>query len=204
MKPGAWSIAAIAALSLLPSSLYAQDGGFAIGPRISFARGASDANVDAQRFTGGVVRLGGGKTALELAIDYRSGVSGDLTERIKDFPIQASLLVFPVRARLAPYLLGGVGWYMQSVTAVVDEDDPGDIDSETTRRMGWHAGVGAELRLHRRFGLFGDYRYTFLNFGDNDDADANPSSTPGLIPFAEQLRLSHEGSMWTWGATFYF
>jgi hypothetical protein len=208
----AWRLGAACLLTagwLAPAAAYAQSdtGGFAIGPRLTFIRGAADSTEDAQRFSGGVIRLGGGKTAIELAVDYRSGVTGDLTERIKDYPIQGSLLIFPVRARVAPYLLGGIGWYSQHVQRVT----PGattPVDEETTRRIGYHAGLGAEVRVHRRIGFYGDYRYTFIRFGEDETGPAAQSpamtTTPTWIPFAERLRLSHEGSMWTWGATFYF
>ena len=191
-----------AAASFTPAATAAQS--FAIGPRLSFIRGSSESPEGTQRFSGGAIRLGGGRTALELAMDYRSGLTGDLTERIKDYPIQASLLVFPVRARIAPYLLAGVGWYSQTVESV---SGTGPIfDTETTRKMGYHAGFGGEVKVHRRIGLYGDYRYTFIHFGDEQAGSAGSASTPfpGWVPFAERLKLSHEGSMFTWGATFYF
>ena len=191
------------------SSADAQGNGFGIGPRLTFVRGSADSPDGAQRFSGGAMRLGGGKTALEVAMDFRSGVTGDLTERIKDYPIQASLLVFPVRGRIAPYLLGGVGWYSQRVEhlgatqAIVDE--------QTTRKMGYHGGFGGELRVHRHVGVYGDYRYTFIRFGDDASSSGaigtQPSREPVLptwVPFAERLKMSHEGSMFAWGATFYF
>ena len=211
MTSRAWTIGRgilCTALLLAPASVHAQQsdmGGIAIGPRLTFIRGAQDSTEGAQRFSGGVIRLGGGKTALEVAMDYRSGLSGDLTERVKDYPIQASLLFFPVRARLAPYLLGGVGWYSQSVQRVTP--GPVVVEQQTTRRMGYHGGFGAEVRLHRRFGIYGDYRYTMIRFGQDEvSVPEAPTSQPlpGWVPFAERLRLSHEGSMWTWGATFYF
>jgi hypothetical protein len=73
---------------------------------------------------------------------------------------------------------------------------------ETTRTRGYHAGFGAEIRVHRRFGVYGDYRYTKLTFGDDDET--NPSLLPGWIPGADRLRLTYDGSMIIWGATFYF
>jgi outer membrane protein with beta-barrel domain len=190
-----WVLIAAFALSAVPA-----DAQVGIGPRLTFV---SEPDGDgSERFSGGFIRLGGGKTALEFAMDYRSGLNGDLTERVKDFPIQLSFLYYPVRARLSPYLLGGVGWYAQRVELVSSGD--GVLNSsETTRQRGYHAGLGGEVRLHRHFGLYGDYRYTFIHFGD-DDRDDGESSRPRLIPFAEQLKLSHEGSMFTWGATFYF
>lgn len=204
MKPRAWiGLTFLAAAVLLPASAVAQDnalGGIGIGPRLTFVRGA-DSTEDRQRFSGASLRLRGAKFGLDLAMDFRSGVVGDdLTERFRDYPIQASLLVFPIRARLSPYLLGGVGWYTQSITTTT----PGDTlpDSETTRTMGYHAGLGAEARLHRRIGIYLDYRYSMLRFGGDDD---DPSRThPRLIPFSERLGISHEGSMFTLGGVFYF
>jgi hypothetical protein len=87
----------IVAALVVPGVAQAQGGGFGIGPRLTFVRGSAELPDGAQRFSGGAIRLGGGKTALEIAMDFRSGITGDLTERIKDYPIQASLLLFPVR-----------------------------------------------------------------------------------------------------------
>jgi opacity protein-like surface antigen len=170
---------------------------FGIGPRFTFVRGDSVLG-QGSKFLGGAVRLGGGKTALEVALDFRSDVSGDLTERIKDYPLQISLLVFPVRSVIAPYLLGGIGWYSQHVERLSTTQTV--LDDETTRKMGYHAGFGGELRLHRHVGVYGDYRYTFIHFGDDDASPVLPS----FIPFADRLKMSHEGSTFTWGATFYF
>jgi opacity protein-like surface antigen len=195
------TIGLLAAMLFVPADSFAQDGGsFGIGPRLTFVRGSSDSAEGSQRFTGGVIRMGGGRAAIELAMDYRSEATGDLTERVKSFPIQASLLLYPVRARVAPYVLAGVGWYTQRVTQFSAPTGTIVASEETTRRRGYHAGLGAEVRVHRRFGLYGDYRYTKLRFNDDDES----SETPGLIPFAERLKLSHEGTMFTWGAAFYF
>ena len=169
--------------------------GVGIGPRLTFIRGSAESPDGAQRFSGGAIRFGGGRTALELAMDFRSDLTADLTERIKDYPIQGSLLIFPVRAKIAPYLLGGVGWYSQRV------DTLGPVQtSRTTRKMGYHGGFGGELRVHRRVGLYGDYRYTFIRFGGEEAEPVLPS----FIPFARRLKLAHEGSAFTWGASFYF
>lgn len=195
--------ALVAALLFLPVAAYAQDGaGIAIGPRVTFVRGSQDSPEGTQRFNGGVLRIGGGRSAFELAMDYRSGLTGDLTERVKNYPIQFSLLLFPVRARLAPYVLGGVGWYSQRVTRFSAPTGAVVVDDETTRRIGAHAGFGGELRLHRRIGFYGDYRYTMITFGNDDESKASPF--PGWVPGAERLKLAHEGSMFTWGLTFHF
>ena len=184
---------ALAAVVLTAAPAAAQGNGIGVGPRLTFVSGG-DPDADSQRFTGVALRLGGGRTALEVAMDFRSSLVGeDLTVRVKDYPIQASLLIFPVRTRLAPYLLAGLGWYSQHVESL----GPVQV-TETTRKLGYHAGFGGELLLHRRFGLYGDYRYTFIRFGGED-------SSPVIdLPLVNRLKMSHEGSVFTWGANFYF
>ena len=102
-------------------------------------------------------------------------------------PIQASLLLRLGGGRVAPFLLGGPGWYKRTVKPL---DGSGDDVSET--EFGWHAGVGLEIRRARHFGIHGDYRYTFLDFSDDDDEDEG--FIGGLLP-------GHRGSMWTLGPT---
>jgi hypothetical protein len=209
----AWSVSIgvlATAIFLIPVTAAAQ-GAFAIGPRLSFAKGAEESPDGSQRFSGGVIRLGSGKTALELAMDYRSGLTGDLTERIKDYPIQISTLLFPVRGRVAPYVLGGVGWYSQRVQRITGVGDSATVvDDQTSRVRGYHAGFGSEVRLHRRIGIYGDYRYTFLGFGDDDDTPSEstgPSALqllPSLPSLPDRVRMSHQGRQITWGLNFYF
>jgi hypothetical protein len=187
------SLSVVAALVLTASPVLAQSSAFGIGPRLTFVRGGDPAQ-DSQRFTGVAMRLGGGKVALEVAMDFRSELAGDLTERIRDYPLQTSLLWFPVRSRFAPYVLGGLGWYSQRVEPLL----PVQTEPETTRKVGYHAGFGGELLFHRHFGLYGDYRYTFIRFGGED------ASAPINLPLINRLKMAHEGSMFTWGANFYF
>lgn len=186
------SVLALAAVVLTAVPAAAQSGGFGIGPRVTFVRGG-DPDASSQRFTGAAIRLGGGKTAVELAMDFRSSVADDLSERVRDYPIQASLLIFPIRARIAPYLIGGLGWYSQRVETLGPI-----VTTETERKVGYHAGFGGELRVHRHFGFYGDYRYTFIRFGGED-------SDPLInLPLVNRLKMAHEGSMFTWGANVYF
>jgi Outer membrane protein beta-barrel domain len=194
------AIAVIAILVLVPVAAAAQDGGIGIGPRLTFVRGSEDSPDGTQRFIGGVLRLGGGHAAIEVAMDYRNEVTGALTERVKSYPIQGSLLLYLVRARLSPYVLGGIGWYSQRVTEFSAPTGTFVVSDETTRKMGYHVGFGGEVRAARHLGLYGDYRYTMINLGDDDGAGV----LPGFIPGADRLKLSHEGSMFTWGAVFYF
>lgn len=136
-------------------------------------------------------------TALELSMDYRTTRSEDRTERVRETPMQASLLLMPFRSVLAPYALGGIGVYSRKVD-VLDPDDV-VMESELSRKVGWHAGFGAELRLGRHAAVFADYRYQFVKFRKNDDPEAD-----SLIPGLNRLKFSHQGSMWTGGFAFYF
>jgi opacity protein-like surface antigen len=106
-------------------------------------------------------------------------------------PIQASLLLRG-GSKVAPFVLGGAGWYRRTVEAI---DGPADLDVTTTE-FGWHAGIGLEILPTTHFGIHGDYRYTFLDFGD-DEGDGGGGIIGGLFP-------GHRGSMWTMGATVYF
>jgi len=181
-------------------------GAFGIGPRVTFQRG-DDAVPDssALRVFGGQIKMRlSPSTAIEVSADYDSKLTRttSLTQRAKSMPIQASLLMFPVRSMISPYVLGGVGWYRHSLTETTTSSSA--AATSTIREMGYHAGLGAELRVGQRLALHGDYRYNHIRFGGND-APSTPSSTfPGLSAIQESLKLSSNGSMWNWGATFFF
>lgn len=188
---------------------YAQ-GTFGIGARMSMVRG--DVNADpaatAQRFTGGQIRARiSAKTSVEVSLDRRSQDSLDLTSRVRDYPLQGSLLLFPVHSRLAPYVLGGIGWY----THVVDAMAAGKVvDTASTRKMGYHGGFGAEMKVGKHAGVHADYRYTFVHFGDATatpaltGAGAATGTTAVTTGLARGFLPSYDGSMWTAGVTFYF
>lgn len=166
--------------------------GFGLGGRMSMVRGNIEASTSAERFFGGQIRLPlSPRSSLEVSIDRRAETSEALTERVVELPIQGSLMIYPVRTTLSPYLLGGVGWYTTKV-----EQRAADVvtASATSRRFGYHAGIGAELKIGRHVGAHGDYRYTFLNFGGDDDEES----------LLGRLKPSYEGSMWTAGLTLYF
>ena len=182
---------AVAACVLSASPCLAQ--GFGLGGRMSLVRGDVDANTGAERFIGGLLRIPlSPRSAIEVSLDRRTESNEALTERVVDTPLQGTLLLYPVRSRIAPYLLGGIGWY----TRRIDQLTAGSVTtSDTSRRFGYHAGIGGELKLGRHAGVHADYRYTFLNFGGADDEDE--SLLGGFKP-------SYEGSMWTAGLTLYF
>jgi opacity protein-like surface antigen len=175
-----------------------------IGGRLSTVRGNEEAGTSSVRFTGGQLRAGlSNRNSIELALDTNTETNEAETVRIRENPFQASVLLFPVRSSFSPFLLGGVGWYSTRVEQLEASEV---IDSVTTRRRGYHAGFGAEIRLGRHAGLHGDYRYTFLNFGDDDEEEEDTSILDALNPGSAVSRFlpSSEGSMWTVGLTVYF
>ena len=186
---------AVAAAALFLSPALASAQGFGVGGRFSWVTADSEADVDSVRFAGAHVRVLSSRWGIELSRDSHSESSEELNTKVTETPIQLSLILrLAGGGKLAPYLLGGKGWYKRKVEAL-EGDDP---DVETTE-SGWHAGGGLELRPHRRLGIHADYRYTFLDFGDDDDDDDDDDDgiIGGLLP-------NHRGSMWTVGATFYF
>ena len=181
---------------LLPSTALAQGQSFGIGGRFSLVRGDVDAGTSAERFTGGQIRAKlSPRTAIEVALDLRTDTNDAMTERIRRYPIQGSLLLYPVRSAISPYFLGGAGWYSQRLETLAGDET---VTSDTTREFGWHAGLGGELRLGSHAGAHADYRYTFLTFGDDDEAESD--SGFGL----SRVLPSYRGSMWTAGLTIYF
>ena len=198
--------AGVAVFAIVPA-LPCRAQGIGIGGRFSMVRGDVDAT-SAERFTGGQIRAWLSKrTAVELSLDRRTQNNEALTERVRDYPLQASVLLAPVRSTFSPYMLAGMGWYTHRVEQTAGKEV---LDSTTTRRVGSHAGFGAEMRLGRRAALHADYRYTFLRFGSADpiksDTIAGAIAQSHLSGSSSGARFlpSYEGSMWTAGLTIYF
>jgi len=183
------SVALMAASFAFPSGASAQ--GFGVGGRIAWVKADSDVDVDSVRFNGGQIRLVSKRWGLEVSLDRNSEEFEAINQKVTATPIQTSLLLRLAGGSVAPYLLGGPGWYKRHVEPI---DGPDDLDLDTTE-FGWHAGGGLEILAGRHFGIHGDYRYTFLDFGEDDDEEEG--FVGGLIP-------GHRGSMWTIGATIYF
>jgi hypothetical protein len=184
-----------AASAAVPSVASAQS--FGVGGRLSFVK--SDVpDAPSTRFPGGFLRISSSKhIVLEGALDYRSTLSDDGHAQLRQAPFQASLLLFPVRKTLSPYLLGGIGIYSEFTDTLAA--DGSILETVQARKTGWHLGGGAELFFGRHAAFFADYRFLFVKFGQ-PDPDAEPIDLPGL----DRLKLSHRGSMWTSGMTFYF
>ena len=201
-----WVLALAFASALYPASATA-DQAFGIGARMTLVKDSvsGDSSTDAERFTGGLIRAKlSPRTAVELSVDWRTATNQALTERVRDLPIQASLLYFPFNTRIAPYVLGGVGWYSQRVETLSESTVTSTF---TSRTFGYHAGFGGELRLGRRVGVHVDYRYTQVHRRDDEedpDATGGGIRVPGLASLAGRLKLTHDGSMWGGGVTLYF
>jgi hypothetical protein len=183
-------------VALLPETVFAQAIG--IGPKLSFVRTDTHPATDATRLVGGTLRMRSSKRmSIEATLDYRSEFSDGRTQRIREMPIQFSMLIYPVRGVISPYLLAGFGLY----TEHTDRLNNSGIVLETTteRRTGWHMGLGGEVFVVRQMALFVDYRWRFVRFGE-PESGADPIDIPGI----DSLKLSHRGSMWTSGMAFYF
>jgi hypothetical protein len=179
----------LGSLLSLSAPTFAQ--GLGVGARLAWVTPDSDADVDSRRVVGGQVRLLSPRFGLELSLDRRSESFEALNQKATETPIQASLLMRLSSSRISPFLLGGPGWYRRTV-----EPLEGGGQKVSSTEFGWHAGGGLELLLHRHFGLHGDYRFTFLDFGDDDDEE-DDGILGSVLP-------GHRGSMWTLGASIYF
>ena len=183
------AIAMLTAGALLTLAAPVSAQGIGVGARLSWVTPdvIGDVDVDKVRVIGGQVRVLAGRTGFEVSLDRRSESYPLLNQKVTETPIQASLLLRMGSGRVAPFLLGGPGWYRRKVAAL---DGPVSV---TKTEFGWHAGVGLEILPSKHLGIHGDYRYTFLDFDRKEDE----GFIGGLLP-------GHRGSMWTLGATVYF
>ena len=185
-------IAMLTLSGLLASLAPVSAQGFGVGGRISWVNPDTEVDVDSVRYFGGQIRFIAGRIGVELSMDRHSESLEALGQKLTETPLQASVILRKGGGKVAPFLLGGPGWYRRKVEAL---NGPADLDISTTE-FGWHAGIGLEILPSRHFGIHGDYRYTFLDF-DGDDDDDGGGIIGGLLP-------GHRGSMWTLGATVYF
>jgi hypothetical protein len=189
LRHAAVTLLAVGGLLAAAAPVAAQ--GFGLGARLAWVTRDADVEDDSVRFIGGQIRLLSQRFGFEVSLDRRSESFELLNQKVSETPIQTSLLMRLAGGSVSPFLLGGPGWYKRKVELI---DGPDDLDVSTTE-FGWHAGGGIEILPNRHIGIHGDYRYTFLDFGDDDDDD--DGLLGGILP-------GHRGSMWTIGATFYF
>lgn len=187
-----------------------------VGPRFSMVRGDLATGTPTTRFVGGTLRLNPSRIiGLEGSIDMRTTWDVPHTQRLRETPLQGSVLIYPIRSVLAPYVLGGLGIYTRTYDLV---GSGGAITATAQeRRTGMHLGFGGELRLARHAVAYVDYRYRFVKFRDKTaTTSANSGTANGAvsrfaidallnsIPGLDALKFSHEGSMWTGGVAFVF
>ncbi len=180
-----------------------------IGPRFSLVRGDVVTSTPTLRFLGGTARL---KTSslisFEGSMDYRTTKSTDGAQRIREVPMQGSVLIYPIRAALAPYVLGGMGIYTRTYDVIA----AGIVtQSARERKVGMHMGFGGEIRVMKRAVVYLDYRYRFVKFATDEPATTSTSTSAsavskllGSVPGLSNLKVSHQGSMWTGGVAFVF
>ena len=202
--------------ALVPTGAAAQLVG--LGPRFSVVRGDTATNTPTTRFVGGTARLKtSGLISLEGALDFRTTFSPDRTKRVREAPLQGSVLIYPIRAAMAPYLVGGMGIYTTNYDVLA-----AGLVTETAqeRKVGMHLGFGGEIRLAKHAVAYMDYRYRFVQFGSGDaatmtaGAPATSATTVGKtsaaskllnsVPGLGDLNMSHKGSMWTGGVAIVF
>jgi opacity protein-like surface antigen len=182
------AITMLALVGLLAWTAPVSAQGFGVGGRLAWVTSDDEANNDSHRFVGGQIRLLSQHVGVEVSLDRHSESFELLNQKLTETPIQVSLLLRLASGSVSPFLLGGPGWYRRKIEPI---DGP-DLSVSTTD-FGWHAGGGLEILPNRHFGIHGDYRFTFLDFhNDNDE---------GLV---SRLLPGHRGSMWTLGATVYF
>ncbi len=93
--------------------------------------------------------------AIEGSADYRRE-EFDGGTKTHTYPVQGSLLIYPLgTTRLAPFILGGGGWYFSTV------DAPGNF-SNTQHRFGGHVGGGLQFFITDHFSIDSTYRHIWL------------------------------------------
>jgi opacity protein-like surface antigen len=196
------------ALFLFAPALNCAAQGIGVGGRFAMVRGDVQSDTGAEGFAGGHVRAWLSKrTALEVSLDRRVQTNPTRNEEVRDYPLQGSVLLSPIPGTFAPYVLGGLGWYSHTVENLAGKQV---VDSTTSRRLGTHAGFGAEVRVGKRAAFHADYRYTFLKFGGSDpiksDTIAGAIAKSHLTDTGSGIHFlpSYQGSMWTTGMTIYF
>jgi opacity protein-like surface antigen len=211
----------VAALSLAVFAGMAQDAQaqtFGVGVRMVSVSGANSPALDSSdssrtRFWGGYIRFHPiGSLGIEAAMDYQSSTNAAETARIRNTPLQVSLLLLPIKKSFAPYLLGGIAWYRHKVEALDSGVTTATVNSTD---FGYHAGLGAQIKFGQHAAIFVDYRYVWVDTkGLNGitgalKSAASVTSVLGLVGTladgeSSNSSISRGGSMWTGGLTIYF
>ena len=123
--------------------------------------------------------------AVEGSADYRQQRTSGAATIADIYPVQVSGLLYLLpNSPVAPFVLGGVGWYFTHVRG------PGGFD-QTTNRFGSHVGGGLQFFLSRHWSLDATYRYIFT---DRIETTSNGA----------RVSISGDGHMVTGGVNFHF
>lgn len=142
--------------------------GFSIGPVAGYLK-ARDA--DRGTWFGGVnARFRFARIlALEGSITAHTNSYQDGDIDVIQYPVQVSAILFPLPdSPIEPYGLVGAGWYY---TRVEFDGALDGLDDETDRAFGWHVGAGLQVELGRRFAIFADFRWVFMDEPGIDNGD---------------------------------
>ena len=178
-------------LTFLPQQAAAADGDlfqqmdigfFSVGGRATYF---DPKEGQSRWFGGGQVRVYPFKyLAFEGSVDYRRDDTAG--SRIHTYPVQVSALIYPLgQTRLAPFLLGGGGWYYTTVKG------PGNFD-DTQNRFGFHAGGGLQFFFNNHVSMDSTYRYIWAE--DIQSRDLN----------IKDKNFNGNGQMVTVGLNFHF
>lgn len=148
----------------LPALSYGGDI-FGIGPRGGYYK-TSDAD-KGEFYVGAATRLRLGGLGFEGSIDYRSEEYENGALKLTSWPVNASLLIYPIPII---YGIAGFGWYNNTL------EYTGDIPllsgmKKASQDVGYHFGGGVELPLGD-IALAADIRYVFLDY----DFQVSPTS----------------------------
>lgn len=120
----------------------------------------------------------GSSLGVEGSLEYRAvnkyGFS-DYSLSTSHVPLTASLMIFlPIDQNFTPYGLGGIGAYYTNYNYSDGAEELGFSD-DSSFKIGYHIGLGAEFPLNSSFALSVDYRYLFLGSDDSIEALDNLS-----------------------------
>ena len=118
--------------------------GFGVGVRMAWIRSDVDRDEvideDSVRFIGGQIRLDSPqRMGVEVSLDRHSESFELLNQKVKETPIQASLLLELAGGGFQPYLLGGPGWYRRKVEPIEGPAD--ELTSARPSSAGMRAGA---------------------------------------------------------------
>jgi opacity protein-like surface antigen len=131
-----------------------------IGPQAGFVKSVSaDESI---LMPGGAIRINFEGLSIEGAVYQKIENNKDGSINTKSFPVQLTGIV-----KMFPYINFeiGFGWYNTKID--YSQDIFPGLDSETSKNIGYHVGVGSQLEIGR-FMVTCDVRYVFLDLDLNN------------------------------------